>query len=498
MFDYFKNFVKHSMTYSVGNMIYRAAAFLLIPLYTRTLVPADYGSLEMFYVVASVMRTFLGIMIGHATIRFYFEFTEEIEKKRVISTSLLISAAISSLVILSVWNFTPQLSRLIFKTTQYQNVFYIVFFIVFFELSREIGLSYLRVKERSLLYIIIAIVQLIIQVVLNLWFVLSLHMGIEGILWASLVSIIITWIILIFITIRFCGFNFDFHKVKLLAHYCSPFLLATVTGVIINNADRIMLNNYRDLTVVGIYALALKFGLLIKDLVIEPFNRNFGQSRFAIMKNHDAKRIYARTLIYFAYVMTFLCLGISFFSKEALHVFVGSEFWNAYKPVPFILFAVTIGGMSYIFETGILIQKKTKYIFMISFFSAIVVVVCNRILIPALSSYGAAIAMLLTSVFTCILTYAISNKIYPLQHEFSRLFKIFAVGIVLAVTTFVSEALLHLKWYIAIVFKALMLLSFPVLLHLLSFYKEEEKTKLKLFLVLIRQRFVHKAVLSQP
>ena len=64
-----------------------------------------------------------------------------------------------------------------------------------------------------------------------------------------------------------------------------------------------MLNNYKDLAAVGVYALALKFGIGLQELIVEPFSINFGQSRFAIMRQLDAKAIYAKVLTYFSFLL---------------------------------------------------------------------------------------------------------------------------------------------------------------------------------------------------
>lgn len=91
MFIYFKKFIKHSTVYAIGNGLNRAASILLVPLYTRLLNPSEYGTLKMFYVTSSILRLLLGMVIAHATLRFYFAFDNEIDRKQIISTSLLFS-----------------------------------------------------------------------------------------------------------------------------------------------------------------------------------------------------------------------------------------------------------------------------------------------------------------------------------------------------------------------------------------------------------------------
>jgi O-antigen/teichoic acid export membrane protein len=476
MFDYFKKFAKHSAIYGIGNGLNRAAAILLIPLYTRVLSTAEYGALEMFYVTASVMGTLLGMNIAHGTLRFFFEFEEEIDRKKVISTSLLSSIILSVSVVLVLSFFRPRLSMLLFKSTAYSDLFLIIFVIVIMQLSREICLAYLRVKERSLLYVTVAVLQLLAQVGINFYMVLVLRLGIKGILLGNMISIFVTWLFLVIITLKYSGFRYDMNKLKLLAHYCAPFVLGAGSSMVVSNADRVMLNGYQNLAMVGIYALGMKFGIVIKDLVIEPFTINFGQSRFAIMKQPDARQIYARVMTYFVLLMMFISTAIVLFSREILVIIASEAFGDARKIIPLVLLPVIIGGMGYIFQTGILIAKKTKYMLYIQVVMAILTIASNRVLIPSWGMYGAAMTNLMTMGLSVTAFYFISERLCPVQYEFNRILKIFVTSVILY---FASLLFINTSVMIDLTVKILLMLSFPLVLAGLSFYTLGEKTKLQ-------------------
>jgi O-antigen/teichoic acid export membrane protein len=471
MLSYFKNFARHSFIYSIGSGLSRAASFLLVPLYTRVLTTSDSGLLEMFYVVAGVLGTLLGMNIAHGTLRFFFEFDDEIERKRVVSTSLITTFIFSSAIVLLLGNYTGELSRLLFKSDELQGLFWIIFSIVFMQLSNEIGFAYLRVKEKSLLYVGISVLQLCVQISLNLYTVLVLKLGVKGILIGNMISVFAVWVALMGITFSYCGLRFHLPKLKLLLHYCMPFILSAGAGVVIYNADRIMLNSYANLAVVGIYALGTKFGIALRDLVIGPFTINFGQSRFAIMKQQNAKDIYARIVTYFSFVMVFLSLGVILFIRELLMVLSGHEFWDAYKIVPLIFLPVILNGIGYIFQTGMLLQKKTKAVFYINVIAAILIVAMNRLLIPAFGMYGAALSTLGAMLFSCLATYIISQRLYPIKYEFARTGKLFIVGILLSFVPAVFPGVS----LVSVAMKILLFLSFPVILTFVSFYTQEEK-----------------------
>lgn len=388
MFEQFKRFFRHSTIYAIGNVINRVAAFLLLPLYTRYLTPNEFGTLEIFYVTSATLQAFLGMMIAHAALRFYFEYNDEIEKKQVISTALIGSFIFTLPIVMILSIYSGSFSNLLFKSVEYAFLFKLVFMIIFLELSKEIALAYLRAKERSFLFISVSIFQLLAQIGLNVYTVVYLKKGIYGILLGNLISIFITWVILVSITTGYCGINFHLPKLKAMLKYSYPFMLATVGAMVINSSDRFFLKAYSTLGIIGLYGLGFRFGMVIKTLLIEPFNTSFGPFRFSIMKNYDAKEIYSRSLSYFLFIIVFLSLGISIFSKDVLVIMSAPSFWGAYKVVPLITLSIILGGIIYIFQTGIFLIKKTKYIFYITSLTAILILILNWLFIPKFHMFG--------------------------------------------------------------------------------------------------------------
>src|SRR5688500_18634599 len=92
----FKRFYRHAAVYTAGNFVYRAAAFILIPLYVRTLPTAEYGTLELITTTVLIIQSVLGSGIAHSAMRFYFEYDDPEDKKAVISTVLLASFLVSA------------------------------------------------------------------------------------------------------------------------------------------------------------------------------------------------------------------------------------------------------------------------------------------------------------------------------------------------------------------------------------------------------------------
>ena len=64
---------EHSAIYGIGGLVARLIAVLLLPVYTRYLTPADYGTIETLLALTTVMGLILRAGITSAFFRFYFD-----------------------------------------------------------------------------------------------------------------------------------------------------------------------------------------------------------------------------------------------------------------------------------------------------------------------------------------------------------------------------------------------------------------------------------------
>lgn len=100
--------MKHSGIYGLGVIASKAIGFLMIPVYTRFLVPRDYGILELLDLLVFFATNFAALGIYGAVFRFYAAYDSEDDKKEVISTALFYTAAGSLVVAAGIIIWAPQ------------------------------------------------------------------------------------------------------------------------------------------------------------------------------------------------------------------------------------------------------------------------------------------------------------------------------------------------------------------------------------------------------
>ena len=80
-----RTFLKDSAVYTVPSIISRGLALLLVPFYTRVLSTADYGSLDLLMVFASVVNSSIALEVSQGVARFYV--SEPISERKVMYAS---------------------------------------------------------------------------------------------------------------------------------------------------------------------------------------------------------------------------------------------------------------------------------------------------------------------------------------------------------------------------------------------------------------------------
>ena len=76
--DFFE-FLLHAKNYVTANIFMKGLAFISIPIFTRLLVPADYGVLAIFFSFVGFFSIISGLGIRGSITRYYYEETDDFD-----------------------------------------------------------------------------------------------------------------------------------------------------------------------------------------------------------------------------------------------------------------------------------------------------------------------------------------------------------------------------------------------------------------------------------
>lgn len=421
LFSELKIVLRHSATYSIANILNGMVSFVMIPIYTRFLSPADYGILELITITLSILSIVLASGITDAVSRFYFDYKETKDRNKVVSVGLIsfMALGLASFVILA--PFSSFMSETILESSEYSSFFLIAVGYMSVGFVLQVIFAYFRVTRRSISLTLSNLAGLVVSLSLNILFVVVLEIGVRGILLATLISQSLQVLVLLPMVLKRVGFHFERRLFKNMFKFGFPIIFSQISHQMVTASDRFFIKAFASLADTGLYSLGYKLGALVVTFVGTPFDMIWTPRRIENFGQEQAEKDFARIFTIFIAVISLVGLFVSILVEDLLKLLVAEPFWDAYKVVPIIALTYVFHSFNYHFHIGLLIKKKTMLYAGINMATAALNLILNYFLIKAYSIWGAAIATLICYIFKPTLIYYYSNRIYPILMEKNKL-----------------------------------------------------------------------------
>jgi len=464
----YKNLFKQTLIYGLATVLPRMLSFLLNPLYVDRLPKQEFADVSIVFAWLVFFNVILSYGMETAFFRF---FNSEGDKKKVISTST-VSIFWSSLAFLGI----ALLNRKSLADWSNINVEYVTYTIWILALDALviIPFSKLRAEKRPLFYAIIKIGNVVVNLILNLFFLVVLPKLAENdpngifstfyypnfqvgyIFISNLIASLATFVVLSPDYFKL-NWKFDWALWRKMMNYGFPILLAGLAFAINEHFDKILLEKLHvPKSEIGAYAACYKIGMFIVlfrtayTLGIEPFF-------FSHASNENAQQTYATITKYFVIFGSFICLFVIVFVDLLKQVLVPNpSYWEADKVVPLIVLANFFLGIYTNLSVWYKLIDKTKIGAYISIIGAIVTLALNWILIPKISYYGSAIATIAAYGTMMVISYRMGQKKYPIPYDKPRILGYLALSIVFSAVSFYIPSLRE-NYYLKIILISLFL-----------------------------------------
>ena len=416
-----KKLASQTAIYGLSSVIGRLLNYLLVPLYTRYFIPAEYGIVTELYAYVA----FLVIMLTYGFETAFFNFTKkENNKEKVYSTamfSLLISSVI--FIILSII-YSNSISEWMGYGIESRYVQYFAVIIGLDAIS-SISFAKLREEDKAVRFAVIRLLNIFSNIGLNLYFIVYKGFGIEYIFIANLISSIITILLLSPEMFR-SKFNFDTKLWKKMAIYAFPLLIAGLAGMTNETIDRVLLkkllpNPEIAASELGLYGAFYKLSIIM-TLFIQTFRYAAEPFFFSQHRSNDNKKVYADVMKYFTIIMIVIFLGVTMFYDFVIG-FLGEAYHDerGFLVVSILLLANLFLGIFYNLSIWYKLTEKTKYGAYLSIFGAIITLILNFVLIPIIGFVGSAIATLVCYFSMSVASYFIGKRHFPIPYNLKKI-----------------------------------------------------------------------------
>ncbi len=469
----FKTLLRHSLIYGAGVALSRAVGFIMVPVYTRYLSTAQYGTLELLSKSGELLGLVGALGFISALPRFYYEYSEARMQRAVVSTGLILCFGVSCAIAAVLMPLGRWLSLLIIGDPAYAGLCRLLLVTVAFDIGVLLPLTYLRIERRSVLYTVVNVLRLVVSLSLNIYLIVGLRWGVAGALWSGAITTVTLSAALVTWTLARTGAHFDRRLAAGMARYGLPLIPASLCLLVIQASDRFFLGRLAGLPAVGVYSLGFKFGSMLQVLITGPLMLIWTTYIFEIAKRPDAPRVYGRALTYYALAATAFALPLSIFGRQLLQVVATVKFLPAYHVIAWVALGFTLAGAASIMEVGIYLKRRTELRALTMAVAAVVSLALNALLVPRLGAMGSAWALVGSYGSLAALTYLICRRLFPVPYELRRLLKLAVVVVAAYLAAEWMDALLMSGVTLAAL-KVALLCSVLPLLHALRFFLPTE------------------------
>lgn len=452
---------RHSMVYGLGNIVAKAAGFLMLPFYTRYLSPSDYGVLEILDLSMSLFGMLLNMGMTSAVLRCYAVAKSAKEAQLVVSTGLIFTVITGALTAIVGLTFLHPVSIVLLGPDA--PIIYLSLSFGSFILSYIVNLprTYLRALEASGVFTVIDTGSVFVMLALNIYFIAVLKIGLLGILWSSFLVMAVQFVLLSIWTIRKVGLRFSPASLRQMVAFGVPLILSNLSMFALNFSDRFFLKSLRSLHVVGIYAVGYKVAFMLSYFIVLPFGLMWQSRMYLIAKRGDHELVFRQLFVFYSMVLIAGGLALSVLSPEIMRVMVGQEFSSAKEIIPIVTLGYIFYGLGEYLQTGLFLANRPRLIGLVGVGAACLDLTLNYILILHYGMYGAASATAISFLALSVAGYCFADQVHPMRLGVLRVCR----GLLLACAVFfVSRIWVPQSLSGAVVVKVFWLALFPLLI----------------------------------
>lgn len=421
-----KKVLLNSGIYSVTSILQKAIGFILLPLYTLYLTPDDYGIIGIVNSFTALLTLFYTLSLNGAVQRYYYIYGQDKEKIKSFYGTIIMFVLANSIILTGIivlfhdFLITPFVEGVSFYPYIFIGVVTVIFNPIY-----TIYQSLLQTMQKGKKFGVNSLLHFIILVFFNILFIVIFKLGAIGQLFSYLVTGILFGVMSIVSLIRNKVINtkFRLNYLKEALSYSVPLLPHLMSSSIASFISRLFLNNQISVGSAGLFNIASQFMLVI-DTLQASVNSAYIPWFYSEMdkdKNERNKIINFADLISKGYLI--LSIGLSFFIKEVLQIFLPLEYLISWTIIPIMVVAYQFKSI-YLFYVNTLFYntKSTKFIFIASVAGSLVNITISAVFTKKIGLITPAVAILVQWFVTTLIVIAMSKKIEPVKFKLGKMF----------------------------------------------------------------------------
>ena len=384
-----KRLLSNTVILGAGTFASKVLVFLLMPLYTRLLTAAEFGTADILSQTANLLMPIAAVGICDGLFRFALD-SEKEEQKRIFSSTVAV-LAVGSVVLLAL----VQLLRFFAVFEGY------VLLVACYVIAANFHLAfanYLRAQGKTAAFAIQGIANTALVILLNLLFLIAFDMGVMGYVLSVVVADAIVSVVIFFCDKMYRNIDFrsvDRSTVTDMLKFSLPSIPTTMMWLITSVSDRYIVTAFRGTAENGLYAAAYKIPTLV-SLASGVFMEAWHISSVKELLPEERADFFGSVYKNF---MAIMFMGASFiiaFSQVFTRLLLAESYFISWQYVPVLVVAMVFSSFSAFLGSVYFLEKKSLLSMLTAMSGAVINVVLNFVMIPKHGAMGAAVATLIS------------------------------------------------------------------------------------------------------
>ena len=447
-----KSVVKDTAIYGLSSIVGRFLNYLLVPLYTAKLSAASggYGVITNVYAYTALLMVIL--TYGMETTFFRYVNREGENPDKVYSTTMISVASTSLLFVLLVLLFLQPISSFM-GYADHSSYIWVMAVTVAVDAFACIPFAYLRYKKRPMKFAILKLANIMMAILLNLFFFLLLPVwtgngGLVDAGYAFYINLFCSVALLFFLLKEITAVPFDFDKALLrrMLSYSWPILVLGVAGILNQTADKILFPYIYQGTdahsQLGIYGAASKIAMIMA-MITQAFRYAYEPFVFGNNNDKDSRNTYAKAMKFFI-IFTLLAFLVVMAYIDLLKYIIGRDYWEGLKVVPVVMAAEIMMGIYFNLSFWYKLIDKTIWGAWFSGIGCVVLITVNVLFVPRYGYMACAWAGFMGYASAMTISYLVGQKKYPINYPLKEIVLYVALAAVLYIGIGYSNRLLPL------------------------------------------------------
>lgn len=380
---------KAGLGYIIGNIVLKGVVFLTLPIFSRLLMPSDFGIYNNYLAYEGILSSIIGLGLYSSVKKAYYDFKKDFNSYFSSILSLIFIVYIALI-----------LSSAVFMDFFVQFTGF-DFYIIILLISHSFGSAIIQIFGSKLNsefkykeYIFISALNSIINIGLSIALIFILeNRAVARIIGSAFPFIIIGLFLLVFSYIKGKSFfNKKFWKYGLIMGL--PLIPHVVSQYILNQSDRLMISNMIGDTESGIYSFCYNICTIL-FIVYSSIDASWTPRTYEQFENRHADIVVnsSKRLVYFSLT---LYIGFICIAPDVYKIMGVEEYWDGINIIVPLSLSMFFYFLYYLPVNLEYYYKKTLFVSLGTILAAALNIILNYFLIPIYGYMAAAYTTLIS------------------------------------------------------------------------------------------------------